>query len=76
MNESQSDTHTRGDEKLDVPTRLLLSVACASVNVDDIDSHKEIAERTHAKQNQMGSKEANFILSLVLNSVQRSGGLF
>ena len=46
------------------------------MNVEDVDSHKEIAEHKHSKQNQMGSQVTNFILSLVLNSLQRSGGLF
>ena len=36
-------------------TRLSLNVAYASVNVEDVDCHNEIAECTYAKQNLLGS---------------------
>ena len=39
---------------------LLLNIAYASVNVEDVDSHQETAERTHAQQYQLrNSRKSN-----------------
>ena len=32
---------------------MLLNITCVSVNVEDVDSHQETAERTHAQQYQL-----------------------
>jgi hypothetical protein len=51
LNVAYAPTHLSLNAAVYVPTHLSLNVVYASVNVEDVDSHKEIAESTYAKQN-------------------------